>query len=545
MKITRVDFDRHRHLDPAAALLAGRHRRDRAREPLLPAAFDAPDACRAQIEHAFDNPGWKGLLAEVDGAPVGFAIMTAQITAQTHFLASFFPPRAASLGYAAHATKAGMEYDVYRALFAALAEPFVALGFFDFAINLPASDPESREAWASLGFGRTMTCAIRGVGPTEKPAATAVELHQVSAEDAEVIFSLNEELTLHHARSPIFNPFIRESDASSHEFQRNLLTEPAANAHWVAYEDGKPVGMNTFMQPFFLSPLTVPDKTIYLFQGIVHGGRTCGRRRHGHPRAGRRVGPRAGLRAHRAALRVGQPARREVLAEQWLPARRVRHAPSPRRAHRLGEQVAFWEGAAMAGSAYGLRALIDDITRVVRRESHPDARCDAIAPHLRRWMDGALALPERYTQPCDGGACGHLVYTDPEGEYFVISVAFPPGTSSGVHYHGAWGVIGILAGTDEETKYARDDSPEHVAAGQDCRLRQAEKIYSPSGTISYLRPPLEGFHRVRAAGGETGVSLHILGGTPDTHPHFACDGATKTLVDFPMSGIITHEPLLR
>jgi predicted metal-dependent enzyme (double-stranded beta helix superfamily) len=198
----------------------------------------------------------------------------------------------------------------------------------------------------------------------------------------------------------------------------------------------------------------------------------------------------------------------------------------------------------MAGSTYDIRALIDDITRVVRRESDPGARCDAIAPHLRRWMDAAQPLPDAYTRPCDGGACGHLVYTDPEGEYFVISVVFPPGTSSGVHYHGAWGVIGILAGTDEETKYARDDSPQHVAAGQDCRLRQAEKIYSPPGTISYLRPPLEGFHRVRAAGAETGVSLHILGGTPDTHPHFACDGGTKTLVDFPMSGIITHEPLL-
>jgi len=199
----------------------------------------------------------------------------------------------------------------------------------------------------------------------------------------------------------------------------------------------------------------------------------------------------------------------------------------------------------MAGTAYDMRALIDDVTRVVRRESDPDGRCDAIATHLRCWMDASLPLPDRYTQPCDGRACGHLVYTDPEGEYFVISVVFPPDTSSGVHYHGAWGVIGILAGTDEETKYARDDSPQQVAARQGCQLRQLEKIYSPPGTISYLRPPLEGFHRVRAAGSETAVSLHILGGTPDTHPHFACDGGTKTLVDFPMSGIITHEPLLR
>ena len=77
------------------------------------------------------------------------------------------------------------------------------------------------------------------------------------------------ELTLYHARAPIFNPYIRESDQAAHDFQKNLLGEPAANAHWIAYDDGRAVGMNTFMQPFFLNAPTIPEKTIYLFQGIV------------------------------------------------------------------------------------------------------------------------------------------------------------------------------------------------------------------------------------------------------------------------------------
>ena len=269
MNITTTPFDRDCHLDAAAALLADRHRRDRAREPLLPAAFDDAPACKAQIEHAFESTGWYGVVAEAGGEIAGFAIMTPQHIAATHFLASFFPPRGASLGYGATATKAGMEYDVYRSMFSDLAEHFVDLGIFEFAANVAAADLETREAFASLGFGRTMTCAIRDVAPPARGAATGIELHQASAEDAEVIFGLNEELTLHHARSPIFNPYIRESDPSSHDFQRNLLNDPSVNAHWVAYEGGRPVGMNTFMKPFFLSPMTVPEKTIYLFQGIV------------------------------------------------------------------------------------------------------------------------------------------------------------------------------------------------------------------------------------------------------------------------------------
>jgi predicted metal-dependent enzyme (double-stranded beta helix superfamily) len=194
---------------------------------------------------------------------------------------------------------------------------------------------------------------------------------------------------------------------------------------------------------------------------------------------------------------------------------------------------------------YDLRALVEDVTAVVRDTADDDARCERITPFLRRWMDGGAELPEKYAQPCDERACGHLLYTDPKGEFFVISVVFPPGTSSGVHYHGAWGVIGILQGTDEETKYHRDESPEEVDAGQGCELRQSDKIYSPPGTITYLRPPHEGFHRVKAAGVEAGVSLHILGRTPETHPHFLCDGDTRRLVDFPMASIITHNPLLR
>lgn len=192
--------------------------------------------------------------------------------------------------------------------------------------------------------------------------------------------------------------------------------------------------------------------------------------------------------------------------------------------------------------AYDLRALVDDVTAVVRATADDGERCARITPFLRRWMDEDGTLPARYRVPCAGGACGHLLFADPLGAYFIISVVFPPGTSSGVHYHGAWGVIGILAGTDEETKYRRD-APGDVAAGQPCALEQTEKIHSPAGTITYLRPPHEAFHRVRAAGAETGVSLHILGGTPQTHVHLACD-ASRTLTDFPMAAIITHEPLL-
>jgi GNAT superfamily N-acetyltransferase len=275
MSITLTQFDAAKHLETVAALLADRHRRDRARDPRLPATYDDPAQCRAVIEQSLATAGWSGVLAESGGQPVGFGIMAPQFIEPTHMLASFFPPRGASLGYGAYAARAGMEYDVYREIYAALADEFVRRGIFDHAINVPATDAATIDAFNSLGFGRTMACASRGVDPVERSTAS-IDVHQAGGEDYPVIEALSEELTLHHAKSPIFNPFVRESDPASHEFIKGLLNDAEANAHWVGYDNGRPLGMNTFMQPFFLSPMTVPEKTIYLFLGVVTGDARMG-----------------------------------------------------------------------------------------------------------------------------------------------------------------------------------------------------------------------------------------------------------------------------
>jgi len=192
-------------------------------------------------------------------------------------------------------------------------------------------------------------------------------------------------------------------------------------------------------------------------------------------------------------------------------------------------------------ATYTLQDLAADVQRMV--DEHPDARdrAKAIAPYLERWMAYPDLAPEQRV-PCDGRACGHLLHTAGDGSFFIISVVFPPGTSSGVHYHGSWGVIGVLSGVDEETKYVRPEGPPEPSVDEACELQQTAKQHFPPGSITYLLPPDEGYHRVRAVGEETGVSLHILGGTPETHPHLLCHPETRRLVDFPMAALLDRVP---
>lgn len=268
MGITIQRFDPTSHLDAAASLLAERHQRDREHDPRFPIAYEIPPACRTLVEQASAPDDAYGVIASSAGEIIGFAIMAPFLAQPTHMTAAFFPPRCTNLGYSAHAAKAGAEHDVYREMYAAISGHFVEHGFFDHNVYISPADAAVEQAFVSLGFGRTVTAALRGIDPVAD-IDSALDMHAAAGEDAEVIFALNDELNAHHARAPIFWPVLRETLGSSHEFQRGLLDDPAANAHWVAFDGQRAIGMNTFMPPFWLSPMVTPEKTIYLYQGVV------------------------------------------------------------------------------------------------------------------------------------------------------------------------------------------------------------------------------------------------------------------------------------
>lgn len=132
-------------------------------------------------------------------------------------------------------------------------------------------------------------------------------------------------------------------------------------------------------------------------------------------------------------------------------------------------------------ASYPLADLAADVQRLVHEHDDDRARVEAVRPYLERWLRGPDLTPEQ-RQPCDGMACGHLIHTAADGSFFIISVVFPPGTSSGVHYHGEWGIIGLLSGVDEETRYVRPDGPPVPSIGEACELETVAKERLPAGS---------------------------------------------------------------
>jgi predicted metal-dependent enzyme (double-stranded beta helix superfamily) len=168
-----------------------------------------------------------------------------------------------------------------------------------------------------------------------------------------------------------------------------------------------------------------------------------------------------------------------------------------------------------------LAALIDAAERALTQGGTERAMCDAMRPAMAALLEaGDRAVAPEAREPFEGQAVGNLLHADPDGRFHVLAVVFPDGTSSGVHHHGCWGLIGYLEGGDEETRY--DDS-----------LTEVSRRQWQEGDIAYLLPEEgEGWHRVRCAGA-TGVSIHVLCRTPAEHPHRFFDRSTGRVLDFP------------
>lgn len=178
-----------------------------------------------------------------------------------------------------------------------------------------------------------------------------------------------------------------------------------------------------------------------------------------------------------------------------------------------------------------IEELAGSVAAVLDRDLSEEDSIAAMRPAMDRFLARADELASDASQPdADGGAIGHLLHADPAERFHILSVVFPPGTSSGTHEHGCWGIIGYVAGLDEETRYRRVDGG---SGDEGCVLEEVDRVVHDPGTLSRLLPPDEMHHRVRNPGTVNGVSVHVLCRLPESHPHKFYDREHHRLLPYP------------
>lgn len=219
------------HLDDASVLLAARHARQRLVEPLLSAAFETPDAARAELEAAWRADGASGAAALDGGRLVGYLVAA--------------PRRGAAWGpnvWVDPSGHAAATAETVRDLYAHAAARWVDAGATSHYAVVPATDPALLDAWARLEFGQQQGLGIREV-PREAAEPGRATVRIATADDVDEILRLDI-LGEYQTSSPTFAPHVApDPDEAREELLEELGDTRVATL--VAELDDRAVGIAT------------------------------------------------------------------------------------------------------------------------------------------------------------------------------------------------------------------------------------------------------------------------------------------------------------
>jgi predicted metal-dependent enzyme (double-stranded beta helix superfamily) len=159
-----------------------------------------------------------------------------------------------------------------------------------------------------------------------------------------------------------------------------------------------------------------------------------------------------------------------------------------------------------------LRALVAATREVNARIADVRSRVNELRPAFGELLAADDWLPEAYAQPdlksgMGGGIGQYALYRAQDGSLCLFSLVIPPGVSTPVHDHLAWGVIGVYRGRQHETIYRRLDDGSDAAHAHLEVVREQEVN---TGEFYTLVPPTDDIHYVKTVSSTPSVSIHLL-----------------------------------
>ena len=217
------------HLEDASTLLAARHARHRAIEPLLDPRYEDPAEALPKLEHLWRDEGMSGSAALRGGRLVGYVIGCPQAPEE-------WGPNV-WVELPGHAVE---DAEDARDLYGHAAARWVEEGNRQHYALLPP-DPELVDAWFRVGFGQQQAHGYREVPrgvEVQLPAGCEIRRPEESMVDD--LIALDFALPRHQAASPVFSPrSLPTEEASRREWHRTISNDDEEVL--LGFRDGQPV----------------------------------------------------------------------------------------------------------------------------------------------------------------------------------------------------------------------------------------------------------------------------------------------------------------
>lgn len=226
-------------LPAAAELLAARHRRHRAAEPLLGSDFEDPAVALEHLREQWQDDDLSGSVAVQAGRLVGYLVAAEK--ARTTWGDN------AWVESGGHALADGCPAEVARELYGRAAARWVDHGLTAHYVLVPAHDQALVDAWWRLGFGLQHEHAVREplMGPPANPP-DGVRLRRADRGDVPALAELDLLLPSHQAGAPVFSSGpVSTYDEAVADWEQQFRAEAGGDetyATFVADRDGEVVG---------------------------------------------------------------------------------------------------------------------------------------------------------------------------------------------------------------------------------------------------------------------------------------------------------------
>src|SRR6185369_7564495 len=108
-----------------------------------------------------------------------------------------------------------------------------------------------------------------------------------------------------------------------------------------------------------------------------------------------------------------------------------------------------------------VREFVADVRAAIAAAGSPEEACEAIRPRFTELLADQTWLPDELAAPVPGSGMGGgigqwLLYRAGDESLSLFALAVPSCSSTPVHDHLAWGLVGLYRGEQDEEIYARD-----------------------------------------------------------------------------------------
>ena len=227
-------------LPQAGALLAQRHRRDRASLPELPARFEEPVIARKAVEAALHRQHAGGFAA-LDNSRLAAYLIGDMAIDNVWGRSGWI--RTAGCAYD---PEAGVE--IVRDLYAVLGVHWVDYGIFAHFALIPVSDPELIYAWFSLSFGIEQVHALvdlEALDPTTPSIPPGVEIRKAGPADRQHLAEMSDVIWKTQVKAPVWAAMIPEAVGETEAGWAGLVDEADVTV-WLASMAGKVAGVQGY-----------------------------------------------------------------------------------------------------------------------------------------------------------------------------------------------------------------------------------------------------------------------------------------------------------